>query len=246
MNRKPALMDIITMTIDPNIETTALLRLLHLVSPSLPTGGFAYSQGLEWAVESGWIKDADTLENWLENILNSAMVNVDIALFSRLYQAAAQKKIQDFSKFTSMVIACRETSELRMEEKNRGRAMASILKDLDIRFLASEKFKNWFEIASTCQLAGFAVAAAEWKIPSKIAAAGYLWAWLENQVLSGIKIIPLGQTAGQKILKRLAVHIEGAVSKGIAINEEDIGASLPALSIGSSCHETQYTRLFRS
>lgn len=234
------------MTIDQRMETTALLSLLHLVSPSLPTGGFAYSQGLEWAVESGWIKDAKDLENWLKNVLNSSMANVDIALFSILYQAVAEKKLQTFSRCAAMVLACRETSELRMEEKNRGRAMASILKDLGIQSLKSTGSENWHAIVSSCQLAGFALAAVEWKIPLKNAAAGYLWSWLESQVLSGIKIIPLGQTAGQKVLKQLAAHVEQAVNKGMRINEEDIGASLPALSIGSSCHETQYTRLFRS
>lgn len=231
---------------DENINIMALLRLMHLVSPSLPTGGFAYSQGLEWAVESGWIKDETTLFCWLENILSSSMVGVDIPLFFRLYLAVQQKDIQSFSSWSEWVSACRETCELSMEEKNRGRAMAALLKELGIYNLNKSNDKEWQKVVSSCQLAGFAMAAAVWKIPPKEAATGYVWAWLENQVLAGVKIIPLGQTAGQKILNQLAEHIEAIVHSGMNTRDEDIGASLFALAIGSSCHETQYTRLFRS
>lgn len=234
------------MPIDPDMDINALLRLLQLVSPSLPTGGFAYSQGLEWAVESGWVKDGNELERWLKNVLNTSIIYVDIALFTRLYQAAAESNFQDFLNITSMVIACRETSELRMEEKNRGRALAAILENLGLQSPEFKETARWLSAASSSQLAGFAMAAAGWKIPSKIAAAGYVWAWLENQVLTGVKIIPLGQTIGQKILKQLSECVKDAVNKGMKINEKDIGASLNALSIGSCCHETQYTRLFRS
>lgn len=219
---------------------------MHLVSPSLPTGGFAYSQGLEWAIECGWIKDENSLSDWLENVLESSMACVDIPLFCRLYLAVKQENIKAFSRWTQWVLACRESSELRMEEKNRGRAMATLLKELDIHLLASPNEDSWHKIISSSQLAGFALAAAEWEIPIKEAATGYIWAWLENQVLSGVKIIPLGQTAGQKILQQLTTHIEHAVQKGMETNKADIGSSLTALAIGSSCHETQYTRLFRS
>ena len=237
------------MTTDPDAAMTgitALVKLLHLVSPCLPTGGFAYSQGLEWAVEAAWIKDGKSLELWLQEVLEKAMACVDIPLFSRLHDAVCTQNIKAFTSWSSMVLACRETRELRQEEKDRGRAMAVILQNLDMERPGPAGSDDWFGVVSTCQLAGFALAAAGWKIPVREGAAGYLWAWLENQVLAGVKIIPLGQTEGQQILQRLSSRIRDAVDKGMAMNDDDIGSSLPSLAIGSSCHEIQYTRLFRS
>ena len=245
-------MDSITMEIsmaavpDGKLGTTTLLRLLHLVSPSLPTGGFAYSQGLEWAVEVAWVKEGKSLELWLKEILKKSITYVDIPIFLRLYDACCAKNIKAFTCWSSMLLACRETSELRQEEKNRGRALASILKNLDPERLDAPGIDDWFGVVSTCQLAGFVLAAANWKIPVREAATGYLWAWIENQVLAGVKIIPLGQTEGQQILQRLSSRIRNAVDMGMALDDDDIGSSLPALAIGSSRHETQYTRLFRS
>lgn len=239
-----------TMVPDKKPDTGALLRLLQLVSPSLPTGGFAYSQGLEWAIETGWIKSGEDLEHWLEEIMIKSMTMVDIPIFSRLFHACCDNNKKAFTQWSSMLLASRETSELRLEEKNRGRALASILKSLGIERLnvpdINAQKVNWNTIISSCQVAGFALAAAEWKIPIQEAAAGYIWAWLENQVLAGIKIIPLGQTRGQQVLQKLSWRIQEALDRGLVLEDEDIGSSLPALAIGSSCHETQYTRLFRS
>lgn len=229
-----------------SMTSGALIRLMHLVSPSLPTGGFAYSQGLEWAVESGWITDAATLETWLDTVLMTSMSGVDIPLFSRLYHAAGLKDFSMFADTASQVNAFRETRELRMEEKNRGRALSTILRDLDLPGLDGSSSHDWHGVISACQLAGFAFAAAKWAIPLSAATSGYVWSWLENQVVSAIKIMPLGQTPGQRILSRLAQKIDIAVSIGFKKQDHEIGASLPALAIGSSLHETQYTRLFRS
>ena len=231
---------------DDKSDTTPLLRLLQLVSPCLPTGGFAYSQGLEWAVEAAWVKDGKNLESWLKEILKKSMVCVDIPIFLRLYDACCAKNINAFTRWSLILLSCRETRELCQEEKDRGRAMASILRSLDLERNDAPESEGWYKVVSTCQLAGFALAAANWKISVKEATTGYLWAWIENQVLAGVKIIPLGQTQGQQILLRLSSRINTAVERGMALNDDDIGSSLPALAIGSSCHEIQYTRLFRS
>jgi urease accessory protein len=237
------------MTATPDAALTdmaTLVRLLHLVSPCLPTGGFAYSQGLEWAVEAAWIKDGNHLELWLKEVLQKSLACVDVPLFSRLYKAVCDQTLGLFTDWSLVVLACRETRELRQEEKDRGRAFSTLLKSFEIKGFDSSGIGDWYDVVSTCQLAGFALAAAGWQIPVREAAAGYLWAWLENQVLAGVKIIPLGQTEGQKILHRLSTLIRDTVDTGMAVHDDDIGSSLPALAIGSSCHEIQYTRLFRS
>jgi urease accessory protein len=230
-----------------------LIRLLHLVSPSLPTGGFAYSQGLEWAIEKGWINDETALEQWLLNVLETGMTHVDIPIFQRLYRAVAHQDLAAFTRAAQWVRACRETKELRNEEEHRGRALAAIIKELGLchgsTAQSSEKtgHEKWQKVIASSQLAGFAFASAIWQIPVQFAAKGYLWSWLENQVLAAVKIIPLGQSAGQRILARLCPAIDTAAASGLQIKRfEQMGNSLPALSMASSCHEIQYTRLFRS
>ena len=230
-----------------------LIRLMHLVSPSLPTGSFAYSQGLEWAIEESWINDETTLEQWLLNVLETGMAHVDIPLLQRLYQAVENQDLAAFTRVAQWVRACRETKELRNEEEHRGRAMAAIIKELGLCHAGTAKSTKkpnqapWQKVISSSQLAGFAFAAALWEIPIQVAAQGYLWSWLENQVLAAVKIIPLGQSSGQRVLARLTPAIDTAVATGLHIKAiERMGSSLPALGLACSNHETQYTRLFRS
>ena len=124
---------------------------------------------------------------------------------------------------------------------DRGIAMTRLLQGLHVPFS-----DQWKKTLSRCQLAGFALAAAQWDIPLKDAAVGYVWSWLENQVLAGIKTIPLGQTEGHGILLELGETVWETVERGLLTTDEDIGAANPALAIASCLHETQYTRLYRS
>lgn len=219
----------------------ALLRLMHLVSPSLPVGSFTYSQGIEWAVECGWISTADELESWLESLLHSGVTYLEVPLLSRMYQAVELESEGDLRYWIDYLNASRETAELLQEEKNRGRAMADLLIALDVPLAA-----KWKPLLAQNQSAAFALAAVHWQIPLSQAAYGYVWSWLENLVLAAVKIIPLGQTQGQQILHRMAAQLPDVVAGGLAVADGEIGASSPALALASSLHETQYTRLFRS
>ena len=218
-----------------------LLRLMHLVSPSLPVGAYAYSQGIEWAVETGWIRTAEELESWLLDQLEQSMVNLDLPLLIRMQGAARVRDLDAMIRWIDWLLAARETSELRAEETNRGRALADLLIAWEIAGA-----RDWKPILARSQTAGFAFAAAAWAIPAQDAALGYAWAWLENLVLAGVKIIPLGQTQGQLVLQRLVAEVPAAVEKALGLADEQLGASSPALAIASSAHETQYSRLFRS
>ncbi|BBO91499.1 urease accessory protein UreF [Desulfosarcina ovata] len=216
-----------------------LLRLMHLVSPSLPTGAFAYSQGLEWAVESGWIKNADDLEGWLRDLIAHNLTGVDVPLLDRMRTACQNQDEAALMRWCDLLLAFRETHELRLEEHNRGSAMVRLLEGLAVPLLPSG-------LVERCQLAGFALAAAHWQIDRVAAATGYLWSWLENQVLTGIKLIPLGQTQGHRILLQMDPAVAAAVEQGLCLDDDAIGASSPAMAMASSGHETQYTRLYRS
>lgn len=226
-------------------EATAMptnaLRLFQLISPSLPTGAFTYSQGLEWAVEEEIIHDLKSLKSWLTSIMFSAYQELEIPLLKRLYLACETDSIEDFQYWAQYGIACRETKELRLEEENRGRAMTKIIKQLEI-----EARPPWLEICNNCQIAGYALAAHKWEISLKDAALGYTWSWLENMVMAAVKIVPLGQSDGQKVLLQINKECMQAVEVGLQTTDDDIHGSCPQLTMASSLHETQYTRLFRS
>jgi urease accessory protein len=217
-----------------------LQRLLQLVSPALPVGAFTYSQGLEWAVEQAWVDSEQTLEAWLDELLRRPMTRLEIPLLGRLYAAAETHDLAALNAWSRYLLASRETRELRQEERQRGRALASLLLDLGIINEAA------VEIARQSQLTGFALATVHWQIPLQSAALGQLWSWLENTTLTGIKLIPLGQTAGQRILARLGERLPELVQQGLSLSDAEIGAGCTAQLIASCRHETQYTRLFRS
>ena len=214
---------------------------MHLASPSLPVGGFAYSQGIEWAVESGWIRDNADLERWLKDQLQHALVNLDLPILARLYVAVKDNDSIALERWTDVLLAGRETSELRLEERNRGRALADLLVGLELADAVT-----WRPLLASCQAAGFAFAAVRWQIARRDTALGYAWSWLDNLVLAAVKLVPLGQTQGQQVLHRLLPVLTEMVDASLTLDDENIGASTPALAIASSRHETQYTRLFRS
>ena len=222
-------------------DALPLVRLFHLVSPSLPIGTFTYSQGLEWAVECGWVTNESQLEEWVVNLLHTGVSQLDIPVLARLYQACVSVDQHALNYWTQYLLASRETQELRLEERNRGRALARLLIELDIPIS--------IELLSTlksCQLSSFSYAAHYWQIPLTLTATGYVWAWLESIVLAGVKIIPLGQSAGQRIVAQLTPKVPNIVAHGLAVEDEDMGASSFAQILASSLHETQYTRIYRS
>jgi urease accessory protein len=229
------------MVITSTDRSLALLRLMQLVSPSLPVGAFTYSQGIEWAVEAGWIGNARDLQAWLEEQLQRSLAWLDLPLLVRMHKAAHSADPDLMRHWIDWLLVARETAELRAEESNRGRAMVDLL----IAWGLPEA-QTWKPVLSRSQAAGFTFAAAAWDIEARDAALGYTWGWLENLTLAAVKIIPLGQTQGQQVLERIARRIPAAVEMALDLEDDEIGASNPALAIASSEHEIQYTRLFRS
>lgn len=218
-----------------------LLRLLQLASPTLPVGAYAYSQGLEWAVGAGWVADESSLAAWLDDQLTHSIGGVDLPILIRLYEAARSGDDGAQMSWSRYLIALRETRELVADDCDRGRALARLLRDLGIAAAAP-----WVERQDVPFAALTAIAAVAWNIPLVPTAQAFAWSWLENQVLAGVKLIPLGQVAGQRLLLELTQRIPVVCESALTRSDDEIGGTLPILALASSLHETQYTRLFRS
>lgn len=221
------------------ITSGPLLRLLQLSSAALPVGGYAFSQGLEYAVDCGWVNNAAEAKSWLHTQARFSLTTVDLALLIRSYQAAENGDQEKLAGCNSLLLACRETRELRLTDTAMGEALLRVLKNLQapaVNFSATEY----------SFVAVFACAACHWKIDLESALLGYGWSWLENQVSAATKLIPLGQTQAQQMISDLQPSLQQAVAAAQQVQDDEIGATLPALAIASSLHETQYTRLFRS
>ena len=218
---------------------SALLRLLQLSSVSLPVGGFSFSQGLEYAVEAGWVDTVDTTRRFLSEQLRHNLSRVDLPILARSHAATLAGDVAQLQRCNDLILACRETRELRFTDTAMGRALVRLLRSLDMAppLTADEDISF---------VTAFAFAAATWSVPVHDAALGFAWAWLENQVAAATKLVPLGQTQAQQLLGELNPVLTDAWTLAQSIDDDDIGACLPALAIASCRHETQYTRLFRS
>jgi urease accessory protein len=219
----------------------ALYRLFQLISPSLPIGGFTYSQGLEWAVEAQWVSDRVSMQDWLDNMLMNSVATLELPVLDRYSQTLKSNNKQQLVALSELLYSSRETKELRAEEKQRGQALYTLLKQLDI-------YHDSFDYADSepNQLLGLCVAAQHWDVEIEQLKQGYLWSWAENLIMAGVKLVPLGQTDGQRALIQLSERFPQALDRARTIEDWMIGSFTPSVSIASSLHETQYTRLFRS
>ena len=219
----------------------SLLRLFQLVSPALPIGAYTYSQGLEYAVDTGWVSNEQEVQKWILGQLDHALPNLDIPLLARMYTALSNDNWDAWIDWNRYLQASRESGELLAEDRHLGQALAQLFEQLEGESLAQRIPRSEMTFAGC-----YACACVRWSIPLESAAWGYLWIWAEGQVAAAIKLVPLGQTAGQRILSRVIDHIPVAVGQGLSIDDDEIGRAAPALGIASALHETQYSRLFRS
>jgi len=212
------------------------LKLWQLISPALPVGAYSYSQALEYVHHAGVIRDEASLLTWLRDVLMHGIARLDLPVLWRVHRAWHEHDAVTVLRLSQELTARRETAELRFEDLAMGGALAQLLASLGEPLPARR-----LPFASA-----FAVACVNWSIPVEDACFGYAWAWCEAQVAAAVKLVPLGHTAGQRLLLALGREIPTAVATAAACGDDEIGLSLPGLAIASAMHETQYTRLFRS
>ena len=229
---------------DDTLEPAVLLRLMRLASPSLPVGGFSYSEGLEAAVEHGLVGDEAATLAWLSDQLRHALVPSELAVVARAAEAWRRDDLDAIAALNDWQIVSREARELRQQSEQMGRSLALWLAnagrdDPRIAVLAALAPSPTWPIA-------YALAAHCSGAPLREALMAHAFGWAENMVQAALKAIPLGQNAGQRVLARLLDAIPAAVDHGIGLDAGSRQAFLPMLAILSAQHESQYSRLFRS
>jgi urease accessory protein len=202
-----------------------LARLLQLASPTLPVGAYSYSQGLEAAVEAGVVHDAPSAEAWIADALEFSLGRFEAPILWRMMQGEALNEV---------FLAGRETAELRAETLQMGHSLAKLVSELGLGGVPLEE---------PAYPAAYAFAVQRLQLDPREALVAYLWSWLENQVMAAVKAVPLGQTAGQKILLSLGGKLEAIADAAPSVSLSNF---VPGLAMLSSLHETQYSRLFRS
>lgn len=228
-------------------DDAGLYRLLAWLSPGFPVGAYSFSHGLEFAIEDGLIHDPDTLADWLATVLDHGTGHHDATLFGAAHRAVTDDDPAALRDVAAWAAAMRPTGELALENTAQGQAFVTTVHD------------TWPETALWLdRLAdpppvypvAVAVAAAATGVPLSPALVAYLHAFIANLVSAGVRLVPLGQTAGQRILAAFAQPVLDAATATIAQPADTwrdrLGTATPMVDWASLKHETQYTRLFRS
>ncbi len=230
-------------TAHDTLALLALARLLQLASPALPIGAYSYSQGQEWVVAAGTVHDAASAQAWIADMLVLVVARGEAAVAWRLLCAAGTDH-DAFARWNAWFRATRETAELRAETEQMGGSLVRLAQEL--AWLDAAARDALRDLGPVTLPAAYALAARACALPARAALAAYVWAWLENQVLAAMKLVPLGQVAGQRILAALSTTIPEVVGTAARVADDDIVAFAPGFALACAKHETQYTRLFRS
>lgn len=223
-----------------------LCRALHLASPALPIGSFSYSQGLETAVDLGLIRNEEDAYRWIADGLTEIVGQCDAPVVALIYRAArvnpSPDSISPVAHWNSWFLASRESMELRRETEQMGWSLMQLAQTL-----------NWITTATASNQPdpiafpiAFALSAVGLGLSEETTLTAFCFSWLETQVAAAMKLIPLGQAAGHKILSHCRVEVPSVVSSAATVGPAEISSWAPMLGILSARHESQYTRLFRS
>ncbi|RBP15628.1 urease accessory protein [Roseiarcus fermentans] len=226
---------------DPDLDA-ALLPLMLWLSPAFPVGSFAYSQGLEWAVENGDVHDARSLGGWLVDCLTFGAPRADAILFAESFRAAAAEDWTALIDANALAVALAGSAERRLETTAQGAAFVTAARApwdcAPLRRLADE--------ARVAYPAAVAAAAAGHGLPIEASLQAFVLAQVAAAVSAAVRLGPIGQTDGQKIQATLVPRIRALAREAASSTLADLGSCAFRADIGSMRHETQYSRLFRS
>jgi urease accessory protein len=225
-------------------DGAALYRLLAWLSPSFPVGAFSYSSGIEWAVEAGDIKDAGSLRAWIASVIGGGGGFCDAVFFVQTHRAVEGDNQRLMRDVCELAAAFAPSKERHLETTAQGRAFVETVRAawscmaLD-RLLALWDGPVAYPVAVGVVSAGHGIALE----PALIA---FLHAVSANLISAGVRLVPLGQTDGQRVLAALEAVVADAAKRALVTELDDVGGAAFRADLASMRHETQYTRLFRS
>jgi urease accessory protein len=234
-------------TTTEQLSTSGLLKLLSWLSPSFPVGAYSYSHGIEYAVECGLVSDQQSLKAWIETILLHGAGQTDAVFFAQAYRAVQNQEEEQLLHLFELADVLRGSKEMALESSAQGSAFLKILRSV----WPDAALDHWQERLAEIQRQpayplAVALAAALHQVPLDTALSAYLHGTAANLISAGVRLVPLGQTDGQKTTAALEKTILKATGWAMETELEDIGAAAPMVDWTSIAHETQYTRLFRS
>ena len=223
---------------------TALYRLMAWLSPSYPVGAFSYSSGIEWAIESGDINDRATLVDWLSLMMSNGAGFCDAVLFVHAHRAAGERDGDRLREVAELASAFAPSKERHLETTAQGRAFVEATRAAWPCEALTLLTDSWdgpiaYPVAVAVACAGHGIAVEQ-------ALAAFLHAIAANWISAGVRLIPLGQTDGQRVLAALEPEIAATAARALPSMLDDIGSASFRSDLSSMLHETQYTRLFRS
>ena len=229
-----------------HLTASSFLQLMWLASPALPIGGFSYSEGLEAAVNAALVTTENKASDWLTTQLQLTQSRGDMAAIAQALPAWALLDKSRLQSLNTWVRTTRESSELRLQTEQMGRSLIEWLKNRHADDARALEHIHWLAAQDASYPLAFALAAMLTGASARDALLAYAFGWAENMTQAAIKAVPLGQSAGQRILARLTQHIPAAVEHALTLPDHERQAFSPMLAILSARHEHQYSRLFRS
>ncbi|MGV8804673.1 MAG: urease accessory protein UreF [Polaromonas sp.] len=225
------------------MHDASLMQLMWLASPALPIGGFSYSECLEAAVDTALVATESGACEWLLDQLHLSLARADLSVVAQAVAAWRHDDAAGIARLNAWVLHTRESSELRQQTEQMGRSLLEWLRN---HTTAQAGQINQLAALQPTYPVAFALAASATRAPVRDCLLAYAFGWAENMVQAAIKSVPLGQSAGQRILSALTAEIPAAIDHALALDDTTRQAFSPMLAILSSQHEVQYSRLFRS
>lgn len=225
-------------------DNQALYHLMSWMSPSYPVGAYTYSHGLEYALEAGLVSNREDTGSWIADILNHGSGRSDCVLLGAAYRAAEKKADKEIRDVAELGLAFCPTRELELETTQQGRAFMRITNDVAPSPLLKMLMVSWS--GTVIYPIAVAIVAAEKGIPLADTLTAFLHGFISNLVSASVRLVPLGQTDGQRIIAALAPDVQALVNSTLKTTLNDLGSATLMVDWCSSQHETQYTRLFRS